>query len=208
MINYRLSNHDRQNPDGPHFLAKPPKVQLEILCGRANFKMRSVDIPVYLIGTALDCDLVLGDRNFPEAHSYLIMGSEGLSLRYLGVGPEVLVNGQRIEAVELCDGDSIEMGDYEFIIHLHTSQQHPHGGKPLQQESYEFEPGELSETDELDIVQHLLHDIRDAVFPQHCGLRLYMEPEPPVQILAGPAADASASNHPCFINSSIHTKEA
>ena len=207
-MHYRLSNHDRQNPDGPHFLAKPPKVQLEILCGRANFKMRSVDVPVYLIGTALDCDLVLGDRQFPEAHSYLIMGSEGLSLRYLGVGPEVLVNGQRIETVELCDGDSIEMGDYEFIIHIHTSYQHPHGGKLLQLGSHEYDPGESSASDALDIVQHLLSDIRDAVFPQRSGLRLYMEPEASIQILADPAPDASVSNYLCFINSSIHTKEA
>ena len=170
--------------------------------------MRSIDVPVYLIGTALDCDLVLGDQQFPEAHSYLIMGSEGLSLRYLGVGPEVLVNGQRIEAVDLCDGDSIEMGDYVFIIHIHTSQQHPRDEKPWQLENHEFESGELSETNELDIVQHLLHDIRDAVFPKDCGLRLYLEPEPSVQILADPAANASNLNHPCYINSSIHTKEA
>ena len=49
------------NPSGPHFRARLPRVEIEILRGRARDLVREVTFPVFLIGTADDCDLVLGD---------------------------------------------------------------------------------------------------------------------------------------------------
>ena len=55
---------------GPHFRLKLPKVEIEIVRGRARNMVRPVTVPVYLIGAANDCDLVLGDPQFSEVHDH------------------------------------------------------------------------------------------------------------------------------------------
>lgn len=98
-------------------------MQLEITRGRAKFKLRRVVGRVYLIGTASDSDLVLGDPQFPEAFAYLIRGSFGVHLGWLGLGPELTVNGQPIETARtLCHQDRLRMGPYEFRVHLTSAQ--------------------------------------------------------------------------------------
>jgi hypothetical protein len=73
---------------------------------------------VYLAGSAADCDLVLGDMQFPDAHFYLLVGRGTVSLRHLGESPEITVNGRVATATRLLDGDRIRTGPFEFLLHL------------------------------------------------------------------------------------------
>jgi pSer/pThr/pTyr-binding forkhead associated (FHA) protein len=109
----------RQSLRGPHFQHRLPQVSLEIVRGAAQRRMRLVRPPVYLIGAAGDCDLVLGDPAFPAVHTYLYVTATGVSVRHIGEGPKLYVNGVAIETARLANGDRLRLGAYEFVVHVH-----------------------------------------------------------------------------------------
>jgi hypothetical protein len=93
-------------------------VELEIVRGAAQVRRRAVRPPVYMIGSAADCDLVLGDPVFPELHSYLLVAPHGVTARRIGVGPRLVHNGLETEFARCADGDLLAMGPYEFRLHV------------------------------------------------------------------------------------------
>jgi hypothetical protein len=80
-----------------------------------------VNVPVFLIGSSSDSDLVLGDLQFPETYAYVFVRPEGASIRYLGEGPSLVVNGQAAASTQLMDGATLTFGTYEFLVRV----QHP-----------------------------------------------------------------------------------
>ena len=95
---------------------QPPRVELEIMRGRAKQMRRPVTGPAFLIGAAKDCDLVLGDPQFPAVHTYLRRDENGCSIRSLGFAPQLYVNGRPVEAAHLANGDILRLGPYEFRV--------------------------------------------------------------------------------------------
>jgi pSer/pThr/pTyr-binding forkhead associated (FHA) protein len=96
-------------------------VELNILRGQARQKVRRVQVPVFLIGSAVDCDLVLKDPRLPEVHTYLYVTRKSVSVRHLGIGPAVFVRGDRVESAELRHGDRVEIGDaFEFELKIES----------------------------------------------------------------------------------------
>jgi type III secretion system (T3SS) inner membrane Yop/YscD-like protein len=105
-----------------------PRVQLEIVRGRARHKMRQVPTRAFLIGTATDCDLVLGAPAFPAVHAYVLRSAQSVTIRWLGEGPELLVNGHvALESSPLADRDLVKCGPYEFRFHIRWPQPQPLG---------------------------------------------------------------------------------
>jgi predicted component of type VI protein secretion system len=93
-------------------------VELEILRGHARQRRRPVNVPVYLIGTAEDCDLVLGDPAIPEVHTYLYLRAEGVTIRTLGAAPKLKLEGIEVETARLRDGDRFAIGPFAFRVHI------------------------------------------------------------------------------------------
>jgi hypothetical protein len=107
----------------PHSLPEPhtrparaARVALEITRGRVQQRLRPIAGKVFLIGTASDCDLVLGDLRFPEAYAYVFVSGSRVSIRRLGSGPELLVCGEPLESGELFHGDLVELGPFELRV--------------------------------------------------------------------------------------------
>jgi predicted component of type VI protein secretion system len=97
----------------------PGQVSLEIVRGRARNKFRLVEARAFLIGSATDCDLVLGDPHFPPVHAYLLRSPQAMTIRWLGTGPALSVNGREaIESEPLADQDLIRTGPYDFRVHI------------------------------------------------------------------------------------------
>ncbi len=103
---------DRYCPPNRQALPADSAVWLEITRGRVRQRLRAVRGPAFLIGTAGDCDLVLGDDTFPDAYAYLLVQDENISIRRVGDGPELLVNGETIEAGDLFHGDQVAFGPF------------------------------------------------------------------------------------------------
>lgn len=103
------------NYDDPH-REYETRVQLTIQKGRAKNLIRDVVGPVFTLGTDHTCDMVLGDDQFPDVHSYVCIREGVVSLRHLGQGPPVTVNGRSVRWGELRDGDRIRTGSYEFRV--------------------------------------------------------------------------------------------
>jgi hypothetical protein len=79
---------------------------------------RQVRSRAFLIGTAPDCDLVLADPRFDPVHSYLFVTPERITIRQLGQGPPLSIDGRPAPWAVLADGDRIEMASYEFQVQI------------------------------------------------------------------------------------------
>ncbi len=114
-----IKRHGPHSRTGPHRPTTLPEVELEIVRGRARQTLRPVETQAYLIGTAEDSDLVLGDPQFSDTYAYLLRSPLGVVLRWLRAGPELTVNGHPVvDAVPLHDGDRLRTGPYEFRVHV------------------------------------------------------------------------------------------
>ena len=120
--------HDPHSVRGPHGLQNLPQVELEIIRGAARQRKRRVTGPAFLIGRAHDSDLVLGDPQFPEAHSYILLDSHGVTIRHMGDDPPLLVNDEQVSTRALRDGDTISTGRYEFLVRISPP---PYRGRPF-----------------------------------------------------------------------------
>lgn len=114
-----IRRHGPHGPARPHRPAVLPLAELEITRGRARQRVRPIDGLAFLIGSADDNDLVLSDDQFPESHSYLLRSPLGLTLCWLGEGPEVTINGEPVTSTALVPPDArLRTGPYEFRIRL------------------------------------------------------------------------------------------
>jgi hypothetical protein len=114
-----IRRHGPHGPARPHRPAVLPSAELEITRGRARQRVRPIDGLAFLIGSADDNDLVLSDDQFPESHSYLLRSPLGLTLCWLGEGPEITINGQPVSSTALVPADArLRTGPYEFRIRL------------------------------------------------------------------------------------------
>ena len=109
------------------FASSPPPAPyfyLEIRRGKTAFPERPVCSRNYLIGSGPACDLRLGGSEIPEVHSALVVDDEEIHLQWLGEAPPVFVNGEPSQEGALRDGDQINVGRFEFIVHR-PLQDHP-----------------------------------------------------------------------------------
>lgn len=113
-----LEAHDRHRSSRPQFREKLPQVQLHITRGRAVDRIRPVRRPTFFIGRGHECDLVLGDPQFADVHAYLMLNRQGVSVRHLGWGPELLVDGQAVRRAQLNNQSRIRTGTYEFLLEV------------------------------------------------------------------------------------------
>lgn len=144
---------------GPHFRSEVPSVEIEILRGRARQLFRQVSGRVFLIGTAADCDMVLGDLQFPEVYAYLFLSEQGVSLRYLEAGPALMVNGRLVQAAAIFDGDVLRMANYEFVIHIEWDDRPQKRKSPISRSSQ----ATFQDPESLEQVEELLCDVRGAL---------------------------------------------
>jgi hypothetical protein len=166
---------DRQSRPEPHLLPPAPRVSLEITRGRVRERRRAIPGKVFLIGTASDCDLVLGDLQFPEAYAYVFVSGTEVSIRRLGSGPVLAVCGEQVDSADLYHGDLIEMGPFELrvvIDHPPRRGRTDSGGRAWQSMETDDDSDEESARDE---VRSLLADIRQALAEDSATVRLYYE---------------------------------
>jgi hypothetical protein len=171
----RLDRHTLPKPQtAPAQVA--PRIALEITRGRVQQRLRPVAGKVSLIGSASDCDLVLGDLQFPEAYAYVFVSGSQVSVRRLGSGPELLVCGEPVETAELFHGDLVELGPFELRVLIEDP---PRGGTHSDHDDLADGPCETSETEQAGAIHEvrlLLADIRRTLADDSPAIRLYHDP--------------------------------
>ncbi|PQO34694.1 hypothetical protein DTL21_14415 [Bremerella cremea] len=91
--------------------------ELLISRGQASFRIRHIESSVFMLGSSDECDLVLGDDQFPELYAYILRTDGGYQLRCLAAEPVLTVNAEDALLSHLEDGDRIRCGPYEFRFH-------------------------------------------------------------------------------------------
>lgn len=155
-----------------------PRVELEILRGRARNKLRRIEVPVYLIGSARDCDLVLADADFPEVHTYLYVNRGGVSVRRIAESPALAVDGRNVQSATIADGQTLQIGRYEFAVRIDRPLKLRTPEDENEQPAYQSERHAPAEHPGLSLVRALLDDIR-AALKVEANLQLYSESDMP-----------------------------
>lgn len=180
-------------PHQPHAVWPQTVWGLEIVKGQAKQRFRPIGGPVFMIGTAVDSDLVLADEAIPETYLYLFIKTdaelnETVSVRRLGVGPALFVDEVETEIAELTVGSVLEFGAYSFrLTQRNLNQPGPGDGPDRNDDSSDDEPPlpadfsiwEVNESVALDKVRALLADVRASLQTeiQLQGLRLFAGPK-------------------------------
>jgi chromosome segregation ATPase len=91
-------------------------VELVVLNGRQSGARRALAVPVTLVGRATGCDVRLNVEEVEPFHCLIATGADGVTLRDLNSARGTFVNGQRIRAAVLRDGDLLDIGPFRFRI--------------------------------------------------------------------------------------------
>lgn len=139
---------------------------LRIARGQVNQNEREIEVPVFTLGSAGDCDLILGDDQFPELYAYILRTHDGYRLRCLTEEPILTVNAEDTVTTQLQNGDRIRCGPYEFHFQKTAdsptySAELPQSKTPLVDMPWVATDGQGQ--DGVDSVHRLLRDIRTRV---------------------------------------------
>jgi hypothetical protein len=189
MGNFVARIDEPGEPNRPHIsLPRKSRAQgtpgLEIVRGHARQMFRPITGPVFMVGTAADCDLVLADPEFPETFLYLYLKDEQVTVRRLGVGPDLYVDEMTTDSAVLGIGSLLEFGPYAFRLASQTSHgEGPDRGPGGRDDDNDDEPfltadfsaWEVDESAAVDKVRALLAEIRAALAHDRAdqGLRLF-----------------------------------
>ncbi len=145
------------------------RASLRISRGQVSQRERAIEVPVFTMGSAADCDLILGDDQFPELFAYILRTHDGYRLRCLTAEPILTVNAEDTVATWLETGDRIRCGPYEFHFQklVGSSTQSPKLPKSeVSPMAMRWVAHDGQRKDGIDSVHRLLRDIRMKVEDQ------------------------------------------
>jgi len=165
---------DRMRPDSQLGNSTPNRpassrrsnASLRIARGQVTDREREIEVPVFTLGSASDCDLILGDEQFPELYAYILRTHDGYRLRTLAAEPILTVNAEDTAFTRLENGDRIRCGPYEFHFQKSANSQlqpseSPQSTTPPMDMPWVANDGQSR--DGVDKVQQLIRDIRMRV---------------------------------------------
>jgi pSer/pThr/pTyr-binding forkhead associated (FHA) protein len=95
----------------------PCFAELVLQNGRRDGTRLSLTEPCTLIGQGVACEVRLQAPRISRLHCALVQTPGGLVLRDLLSDEGTLVNGHRVSACTLRDGDVVSIGPFEFVVH-------------------------------------------------------------------------------------------
>lgn len=70
----------------------------------------------FVLGRALDCDIVIDDPSVSRRHCKLFIDGEALRIEDLGSSHRALVNGEAVENGVIVPGDTLSLGTTTFVV--------------------------------------------------------------------------------------------
>lgn len=102
----------------PGGAARRPAGELVVINGRQSGARRPLAGPTTFLGSGPASDVRLNVESVEPLHCVLALGIDGLTIRDLGSRQGTYVNGQRIRAATLQDGDHLTVGLFRFRVAL------------------------------------------------------------------------------------------
>jgi hypothetical protein len=144
-------------------------VELEIVRGQAQQRRRPVAGPAFLMGTSCECDLVLSGAQFSEVYACFLVHPGEVTMRQVGEGPAILINGRPTSVANLRDGDRISAGPFEFVVRISRCANiasERAGSTNLPSANRWSSASHMGDSSATRIAARLLHDIRMALDDQ------------------------------------------
>jgi len=96
---------------------------LVVEAGRLKGRQFRLEGPTVMLGGAEENAVGLfGDSGVQPRHAVISRQGDGYTLKNLAIAAGTLVNGKRVEMVQLRDGDRLRISNYELIFHLRTDR--------------------------------------------------------------------------------------
>ena len=89
-------------------------IELDQVEGTAGRRMHDVGEEVVTIGRSPECSIYLDDVTVSREHAEILRGGQGFRIRDAGSLNGTYVNRVRVDAVDLRNGDEIQIGKYRF----------------------------------------------------------------------------------------------
>ncbi|MGB3635877.1 MAG: FHA domain-containing protein [Rubrobacteraceae bacterium] len=97
-----------ESPDGAAL------IELDQVEGTAGRRMHDVGAEAVTVGRSPECSIFLDDVTVSREHAEILMGGQGFRIRDAGSLNGTYVNRVRVDAVDLRNGDEIQIGKYRF----------------------------------------------------------------------------------------------
>jgi pSer/pThr/pTyr-binding forkhead associated (FHA) protein len=115
-MNPRVLPHNAPPGDGVPLIG-----ELVVLNGRQSGARRPLTVPVMFVGRTQGCDVRLNVEGIEPFHCVLASRPGEVTVRDLNSAQGTFVNGQRISAALLRDGDLLDVGPFRFRLLLPTT---------------------------------------------------------------------------------------
>ena len=89
-------------------------IELDQVEGTAGRRMHDVGDEVVTVGRSPECSIYLDDVTVSREHVEILRGGQGFRIRDAGSLNGTYVNRVRVDAVDLRNGDEIQIGKYRF----------------------------------------------------------------------------------------------
>lgn len=121
----RLEHSDSTVAYSPTFVEEEPPppaedldgaalIELDQVEGTAGRRMHDVGDEVVTVGRSPECSIYLDDVTVSREHAEILRGGKGFRIRDAGSLNGTYVNRVRVDAVDLRNGDEIQVGKYRF----------------------------------------------------------------------------------------------
>jgi pSer/pThr/pTyr-binding forkhead associated (FHA) protein len=92
--------------------------ELIVQNGRQSGARRPLQVPLTIVGKDPTCDIRLNSEGIDSLHCLLVHGPSGLIIRDLDSASGTFVNGERVNSVNLKEGDLLTIGGFQFRLNL------------------------------------------------------------------------------------------
>ena len=113
-VSYAPSFGEEVEPASPGKVEGAALIELDQVEGTAGRRMHDLSDEVVTVGRGQESSIFLDDVTVSRKHAEIVTGERGYRIRDVGSLNGTFVNRVRVDAVDLRNGDEIQVGKYRF----------------------------------------------------------------------------------------------
>jgi pSer/pThr/pTyr-binding forkhead associated (FHA) protein len=113
-VSYAPAFEEGESPREAETVEGAALIELDQVEGAAGRRMHDISEDAVTVGRGPESDLFLDDVTVSRKHAEIVRGNRGYRIRDVGSLNGTYVNRVRVDAVDLRNGDEIQIGKYRF----------------------------------------------------------------------------------------------